>query len=394
MLPEQKAKQVDLGIYVADQFGVQIQGQTVDVSVEEAPAGVSCTDGVLYIEDTVPSDTEAILKAVAGDVEVQFCITLVRGALKIVGEERITRPVSEQQYTYRLRLRSGNTERTVDNGQTVWSLNNDAEGKLLLDADGRLTVYDDTPLGTYTISIYLRDDPEMCAEQKIEIVRNATGDGRISGGGTGGGGSGIAAQTPQPTTPAQLKQVPTFRDVPSDHWAYKAISDFAERGYISGRGDNEFACDEPVTRAEFLKILMLVMEQEIRSYDIPFRDVPEDMWYYGYVGTAYQVGLASGYDADTFGPDAPISRQDMAVLIHRALAMHHIGLQKIANSVFSDQGSVAPYAADAVNALAEAGVIAGMEDGNFAPLASATRAETVQLLYRVRLLREQTSTDA
>ena len=113
------------------------------------------------------------------------------------------------------------------------------------------------------------------------------------------------------------------------------------------------------------------------------------MWYYGYVATAYETGLVSGYDAYTFGPDDPISRQDMAVLIHRALIMYNIGLQKTADTVFSDADSIASYAAEAVNVLAEAGIIAGMEDGRFAPLSSATRAETVQLLYRVCLLREQ-----
>lgn len=395
LLPERGARQIDLGLYAADQFGMRMREQPVAVTVTEAPAGITCADGILTVADAVQSGAEAVLTASAGTLEARFRVTLVRGKLKILGPGRITRTAGEQETAYQLQLTADGKESAVSGGQAVWSLTDSAAGRLTVDENGRLLVTERTPLGTYTLTAALKEDPEMRAELSIEIVRAAAGGntgggsgGPVSGGG-GGAGAGGGNSAPRPTDPPQLDTVPAFTDVPADHWAYAAVTDFAKRGYISGRGENLFDCDAPVTRAEFLKILMLAMELEVRAYDIPFQDVPGDMWYYGYVATAYEAGLASGYDERNFGPEDPISRQDMAVLICRAMSLCGIAVSGQAGGTFADAAAIAPYAAEAVSALAGSGVITGMEDGTFAPLASATRAETVQLLYRVRGLREQ-----
>ena len=48
---------------------------------------------------------------------------------------------------------------------------------------------------------------------------------------------------------------------------------------------------------------------------------------------------------------------------------------------FTDADSIAEYAAEAVDTLQQAGIINGMEDGSFAPAATATRAQAAKILY-------------
>jgi len=185
----------------------------------------------------------------------------------------------------------------------------------------------------------------------------------------------------------QVVEAPEFEDVTLDFWGYEAIGDFARKGYVTGDGNGRFRANDNITRAEFLKILLTASEIEIKEYDIPFADVPENSWYFGYVATANRLGIANGISAELFAPGNDITREDMAVLIFRTANMADAKTEGSPDGRFSDSDEISQYAKTAVEALASSGVINGNPDGSFAPKANATRAEAVQMLYNLLKLR-------
>lgn len=78
-----------------------------------------------------------------------------------------------------------------------------------------------------------------------------------------------------------------FSDLPQNHWAYNAVKFMVERGIITGYPDNTFRPDNPVTRAEFARIMVVALNLPIKVTDTPsFKDVPKDHWAYPYVESA------------------------------------------------------------------------------------------------------------
>ena len=78
-------------------------------------------------------------------------------------------------------------------------------------------------------------------------------------------------------------------------------------------------------------------------------------------------------------PHSKITRQDMAVILCRALEKKNINL--IAGEVvFSDESEISEYAKPAVVKLASSGILKGMSDGSFAPIGVLTRAQAAKAI--------------
>jgi len=167
------------------------------------------------------------------------------------------------------------------------------------------------------------------------------------------------------------------------HWAQRDIDTMAAKLIVDGVADGAFAPDRSVTRAEFVALL-------VRSLGLPaasgeaagFTDVEAGDWYAGPVATAVQAGLADGFADGSFRPSATITREQMAVLIRRAISYVGTPLPAGSGGVFADETSIGGWAQDAVASLAAAQLLSGQEGGHFAPQSAATRAEAVTLLKR------------
>ncbi|MBO5370365.1 MAG: S-layer homology domain-containing protein, partial [Clostridia bacterium] len=206
-----------------------------------------------------------------------------------------------------------------------------------------------------------------------------------SGGGGGGGGgfsavvmpkddAELAPQTPtMPQTPVQSK---VYTDVNSDFWANEAIQALSVKNAINGYEDGTFKPANLITRAEFIKILTSMLGYE--PSDCSFADVSADKWYYGYIGAAVKLGIAKG-DGELFNPDSPITRQDAATLLYRAIGQSK---NDIAAVSFADEAEISDYASDAVKSLGSVGVLSGYPTGEFFPKNNMTRAEVAQMLYK------------
>jgi endo-1,4-beta-xylanase len=183
-----------------------------------------------------------------------------------------------------------------------------------------------------------------------------------------------------------------FSDVEGT-WAEEAVMYLADEGIVSGVGDNMFGAERNITRAEFVTMLMRMLENEMGvdvdiSYEEGFSDVPAEKYYSSYLTKAKTLGIASGYDGNLFKPDNTISRQDMFVFTERALNM----LGKIDDATeidstglydfYDDANLISPYAYQSISNLTEAGIISG-SNNMIRPLDLARRNEAAQMLYGV-----------
>ncbi|MBQ7475320.1 MAG: S-layer homology domain-containing protein, partial [Clostridia bacterium] len=116
---------------------------------------------------------------------------------------------------------------------------------------------------------------------------------------------------------------------------------------------------------------------------LTFRDTPKTEWYADYVGWALREGIVAGYPDNTFKPDAPVTRSELAVVLARFFNYREIFLAEaplIAS--FADAGKIEDWAVGAVEKIRLCGIISGDPAGNFNPASSATRAEIATMITR------------
>lgn len=175
-----------------------------------------------------------------------------------------------------------------------------------------------------------------------------------------------------------------FEDVDSDHWAYKAIMAASAENIVSGTGNNRFEPNRAVTRAEFVTMLSNLNGIEESVGELSFSDVPSESWFYSQTMWAYNNGIIFGIQEDKFAPDAFISRQDALLMVERFIKFKGAILDERENIVFIDYQEISDYAKEAIEKMANAGIITGYEDGSFCPKLSITRAEAVTIIMKIR----------
>ncbi|SEL61694.1 endo-1,4-beta-xylanase [Paenibacillus sp. OK003] len=176
----------------------------------------------------------------------------------------------------------------------------------------------------------------------------------------------------------------TFADVRNVLWAKQAVEALAARDIIKGISDDSFAPSASITRADFITWLVRALELKgTGTNTAPFSDVQPTAHYAEAVAIAKELGIASGFEDNTFKPGNSISRQDMMVLTAKALKA--AGKQSAGNgnlASYSDAASISTYAMDSVASLVGSGIVNG-KDGKIAPAEPLTRAEAAVILYRI-----------
>jgi len=202
------------------------------------------------------------------------------------------------------------------------------------------------------------------------------------GGSSGGNSSGFSSNTvtPNAVTPNENNNNKTevFSDI-STHWAKADIEKMNGLGIINGFEDKTFRPDNKVTRAEFVKMLVNVLNIP-GGGDCSFDDVSDSDWFKQSVADAVNAGIVSGVTATQFAPYNELTRQDAAVMVYRSIKEK---LTENAQDInYNDENSISDYALGAIKALSTAGIVNG-SNGSFNPKNGITRAEAVTLLLRV-----------
>ena len=172
-----------------------------------------------------------------------------------------------------------------------------------------------------------------------------------------------------------------FTDI-QGHWAEKSINRVVEKGLFSGVSATEFQPDGTMTRAMFVTVMSKYSGYTPSDYHTKkFKDVPADAWYASAVAWAVQNGVVSGTSDNTFSPNAPVSRQQAAVILVAYSNAAGVLLPRTRScSGFPDNAQCADYALDAVYTLYRAGLVDGMPNGNFGPKNGMTRAQCAVIL--------------
>jgi len=171
-----------------------------------------------------------------------------------------------------------------------------------------------------------------------------------------------------------------FADMPH-HWATPRVTFAAARRLVEGIGDNQFAPDEPMTRAMFARLIANVESADLSLFDISrFADVDSNEWYSPAIAWASSVGIVDGNGDGTFGPNDLINREQMAAMLANYFNYKNFSLPNIPTGDFADENDIAEWALDAVRLIQKAGIVGGKPGNLFDPQGSATRAEAAAIL--------------
>ncbi len=188
-----------------------------------------------------------------------------------------------------------------------------------------------------------------------------------------------------------LAAPPGFSDVPETHPFFDAISELASLGVIGGYADGRFGPDEPVTRQQFAKMVVLAGGYAVSEADVcRFADVvksgPGSLFPDNYVAVCAARGITTGKTATLFDPYNSITRLQVASMVVRAAQDLRPGL--LLQPPVGWQGAAA-WAGDPVHganaALAGYGGLLEGLDLSEAPTGAMTRGEVAQVLSNLAL---------
>jgi len=161
------------------------------------------------------------------------------------------------------------------------------------------------------------------------------------------------------------------------HWAQDTIEDLVNEGIIEGYPDGTFKPNNNITRAEFTSLLVRTFDLKPGPAGKVFSDTA-DHWAKDHIKTANYHGLVNGYSDTLFGPNDPVTREQIAVMVVNATK---VGLSD-RSKTFIDSAQISVWAEESVAKAAAAGLITGYSDGTFKPKVNATRAEAAVILDR------------
>jgi hypothetical protein len=165
------------------------------------------------------------------------------------------------------------------------------------------------------------------------------------------------------------------------HWSEASVLELVKLGAINGYPDNTFKPDANITRAEFVTVIVKAFHLQAQTGKT-FADT-ENHWAKNVIATAAAAGLVAGYSDNRFGPDDPITREQMAAIVVRAVKL--AAADKSAN--FPDSADISDWARTDLATATAKGLIDGYEDGTMKPQANTTRAEAVTVILRALQLK-------
>jgi hypothetical protein len=179
-----------------------------------------------------------------------------------------------------------------------------------------------------------------------------------------------------------IKDVKTgsvFNDI-DNHWAKSEISTMSNKGYVNGN-NGMFRPNDSITRAEFVSMMVRILDIESENANSSFTDVNSSDWFAPNVLAAVKNGMIKGYEDNTFRPHDPITRQEIGTIIGSILN-ENISDAQIAEilSVYNDE--VADWAKFNVALSVKAGIIQGLPGNEFGGDQNATRAQAAVMLLR------------
>ena len=167
-----------------------------------------------------------------------------------------------------------------------------------------------------------------------------------------------------------------FSDVDANAWYAEAVIYCREHNLMAGTGNNQFAPESNLTRAQLATVLYRIEGTPAVTGTDTFTDTPDGAWYGDAVLWASQQGLISGYGGGLFGPNDPVTREQMTTIFWRYAGSPAADSE----NTYTDEADIAAYAATAVDWSDSNSIVRPVYSGTFAPKSNATRAQVADAL--------------
>lgn len=174
------------------------------------------------------------------------------------------------------------------------------------------------------------------------------------------------------------------------HWAEDSILFVLDQKHFLGISETNFAPNESMTRAMFITVMRSV-DGGSKTVEIDhFIDMNLHDWFYPYVSWGIANGIATGTSDDTFSPNEPISREQMAVMVNNYMKERDFIIDFQEELLpFADSNLISSWATEAVNTIRNCGIISGKEGNFFDPQGIATRAEVATIIRNMTKVLEE-----
>ncbi len=179
-------------------------------------------------------------------------------------------------------------------------------------------------------------------------------------------------------------EISPFTDVKSGDWYYEGVEYVRQNGLMNGVSEKLFSPNEQMSRAMTATVLHRLAASPAPAAAADFSDVPEGQWYSQAIAWAAEQQIVSGYGDGLFGVNDPITRQQLAAILHRyARQINRADLEKTADlSVFSDRNQIGEYALEPMQWAVAAGLLTGVSPTSLEPNGLATRGQIATILAR------------
>ncbi|BCG56826.1 S8 family serine peptidase [Paenibacillus sp. URB8-2] len=193
----------------------------------------------------------------------------------------------------------------------------------------------------------------------------------------------VTVNRPGFSTYAAVSRPATFADIATSP-AASDITALANKLIFKGTSATTFSPKSNLTRAEFTAILVRALGLRTDAA-ATFTDVKSTDWYAADVAAATKAGLILGVGGGKFAPKANVSRQEVAVILDRAVKLAGIELIPANPSftTYTDNAKIASYAKDSVQSLSAAGILSSASGSAFNPSAPATRETIAATLHQL-----------
>lgn len=172
-----------------------------------------------------------------------------------------------------------------------------------------------------------------------------------------------------------------FLDIPDDYWCYGDIAYAYNNNLFKGTAEDTFSPTVTMTRGMLVTVLWR-MEDQPKAEAASFADT-QGIWCSAAIDWAAANGIVNGFNEKTFAPNAPITREQMAMILYRYAAYKNVDVSASADITgFVDYDRVSLVARDAMAWANAEGIINGGHNNDLMPRDGATRAQVAAILHR------------
>ncbi|NCB74870.1 MAG: S-layer homology domain-containing protein [Clostridia bacterium] len=174
-----------------------------------------------------------------------------------------------------------------------------------------------------------------------------------------------------------------FSDLDTTLWYHEGVDYVLRNSLFKGITSTIFEPDEAMTRAMFVTVLYRLENKPEIPSGSPFDDVQSGAWYADAVTWAYNHNIVLGFDTDTFAPNEPVSREEMAAIMYRYASYKGYDVSATSTlSAYSDVASISDWALSPMKWSVAKELIVGMSSDKLEPQASSTRAQVAVVFMR------------